>query len=119
MLEYEIEFPKGLMKQSDAVPILPGGICDITMPVLPGMMKEPETFDFDLANFPHRIIEKVKIPDLPKSIWDEKKFRLGKPPKPLKPKPFQKVLNTIPMPMRIKNVPFKPIVTKENTRGRG
>ena len=37
------------------------------------------------------------------------KMTLGKAPKPLKPKPFQKVLNTIPMPMRIKNVPFKPV----------
>ena len=37
------------------------------------------------------------------------KNTLGKVPKPLKPKPFQKVLNTIPMPMRINNVPFKPI----------
>ena len=38
----------------------------------------------------------------------EKKF-IGKPPKPLRPKPFQKVLNTIPMPMKMPPVPFKPV----------
>jgi len=34
---------------------------------------------------------------------------LSKPPKPLKPKEFQKVISTILMPMRIKHVPIKPI----------
>ena len=119
MLEYEIEFPKELNNKGDVLPILPGGICDIDLPDLPGEIKEPETMDCDYANIPKKMVEKPKIPDMPRTIWDEKKFRLGKPPKPLKPKPFQKVLNTIPMPMRIKNIPFKPIVTKEGTRGRG
>ena len=54
------------------------------------------------------IPEKVRIPNWPKTIYDGK-LTLGKPPKPLKPKPFQKILNTIAMPMRIKNVPFKPV----------
>jgi hypothetical protein len=46
----------------------------------------------------------------PATIYEKGgKMTLGKPPKPLKPKMFQKVLNTIPMPMKIKNVPFKPI----------
>lgn len=55
------------------------------------------------------IPERVRIPMWPNTIYDTGKLTLGKPPKPLKPKPFQKVLNTIPMPMRIKNVPFKPV----------
>lgn len=89
MLEYEIEFPKGLQVSGDTEPILPGGICDIELPDMDlPHMKEPDTFDFDVTNIPLKPIEKPKIPDMPKTIWDEKKFRLGKPPKPLKPKPF-------------------------------
>ena len=34
---------------------------------------------------------------------------IGKAPKPLKPKAFQKVPNTIPMPMKMPAVPFKPV----------
>lgn len=46
---------------------------------------------------------------MPATIYDNGKMTLGKPPKPLKPKMFQKVINTIPMPMKIKNIPFKPV----------
>ena len=42
VLEYEIEFPKGLTKKGDVLPILPGGICDIDMPEPPASIKEPE-----------------------------------------------------------------------------
>lgn len=55
-----------------------------------------------------KIPETIRIEKMPPTIFDGK-FSLGKPPKPLKPKPFQKILNTIPMPMRIKNIPFKPV----------
>ena len=116
-IEYEIEFPQRAKK--DALPIVPGGYCDIDFPQLPEVViKEPERIVNVELNVPPKPVEKAKMPPTPKSIWDEKKFRLGKPPKPLQPKPFQKVLNTIPMPMRIKNVPFKPVMVKENTRGK-
>ena len=63
----------------------------------------------DFVELPPMIPEKIRIPNWPKTIYDTGKLTLGKPPKPLKPKPFQKILNTIPMPMRIKNIPFKPV----------
>ncbi len=53
------------------------------------------------------------MPDMPKTVFHEKQPTLAKPPKPLKPKGFQKVPNTIKRPMRVKNVPFKPIGVNE------
>ena len=101
------------------MPIVPGGFCDIDFPKTPEEdIKEPEVIiNVDLA-VPPKLVEKAKMPPTPKSVWEEKKFKLGKPPKPLQPKPFQKVLNTIPMPMRIKNVPFKPVMIAEKIRGK-
>ena len=82
VLEYEIEFPKSLgeLAEGDLMPELPGGICDIDMPELPGSVKEPQAdFNVDLECIPRKLVERAKIPDMPKTIWEEKKFRLGKP----------------------------------------
>ena len=69
-----------------------------------------------LTSFPEPIEERPKIPALPKTIYETAKLSLSKPPKPIKPLPFQKVLNTIQMPMKIKIVPFKPTVSSTDRR---
>ena len=42
----------------------------------------------DFVEFPPMLNERVRIPMWPKTIYDTGKLTLGKPPKPLKPKPF-------------------------------
>ena len=42
----------------------------------------------DFVEFPPMPTERVRIPMWPKTIYDTGKLTLGKPPKPLKPKPF-------------------------------
>ena len=80
----------------------------------PDMPRPPDQVVFVPENLilgsglPAAIVEKNAMP-APPLTGPPMKMTLGKAPKPLKPKPFQKVLNTIPMPMRIKNIPFKPV----------
>jgi hypothetical protein len=104
ILEYEIEFPKTC---KDFQPHIPGdSVCD-PLPSLPVFdMVVPR---FKEPAFPYKFSEKSTIIKLPLTIYSKGKLTIGKIPKPLKPKPFQKVLNTIPMPMKIKSVPFKPV----------
>ena len=77
---------------------------------------EPEISDF-IGQLPSKPEEPYKMPAFPKTVYHQEKLFLGKPPKPLKNKPYQKVPNTIPMPMTIKNVPFKPVQFAEPRRG--
>lgn len=108
-MEYEIEFPRPLLI-IDERPALPGSGAPPEMPLVPSWEPaDPSDLKRDFVEFPPMIPEKIRIPNWPKTIYDTGKLTLGKPPKPLKPKPFQKILNTIPMPMRIKNIPFKPV----------
>lgn len=74
--------------------------CEIQEPTIPVTGEWP----LEVPEYQSKV-----MPKWPKTIYHDAKMTLGKPPKPLKPKPFQKVINTIPMPMRIKNVPFKPV----------
>lgn len=110
-LEVEIEFPKIIPSATEYKPGMPGTEKANPLPELP---------TFDVPDPVHMIykgpeivtpepLPEMLIPKWPLTIYHSVKNTLGKAPKPLKPKPFQKVLNTIPMPMRIKNVPFKPV----------
>ena len=110
-LEVEIEYPKIIPSATEQKPGMPGTEKANPLPELP---------DFDVPDPVHMIyngpeieapeaLPEMLIPKWPLTIYHSVKNTLGKAPKPLKPKPFQKVLNTIPMPMRIKNVPFKPV----------
>ena len=104
ILEYEIEFPKVC---KDPEPYLPGDSLCEPLPPLPEFdMAVPQ---FEEPLFPNKLPERFTIIKQPLTIYSKGKMSIGKIPKPLKPKPFQKVLNTIPMPMKIKNVPFKPV----------
>jgi len=104
ILEYEIEFPKVC---KDSEPYLPGDSLCEPLPPLPDFdMADPQ---FEEPLFPNKLPERSTIIKQPLTVYSKGKMSIGKIPKPLKPKPFQKVLNTIPMPMKIKNVPFKPV----------
>ena len=49
---------------------------------------DPTHLKREFVEFPPMITERVRIPMWPKTIYDTGKLTLGKPPKPLKPKPF-------------------------------
>jgi len=86
---------------------------EIPAPIMPN-------FDVNcLPPYRASLPEKDKIIPYPKTVFHGGKITLGKPPKSIKPKAFQRVLNTIPMPMRVKNVPFKPVgISDGKPRGR-
>lgn len=105
-LGYEIDYPAEV---KDYPPNLPGADTTPDLPELPAATIDMPTLKIDESSFPENFGEKARIPKMPATIYDGGKMTLGKVPKPLKPKMFQKVLNTIPMPMKIKNVPFKPV----------
>lgn len=67
------------------------------------------TFQFDVDCLPTKVNDRMCLK--PK-IKPKRLSKMGATPKALKPKEFHKVPNTIPMPMRIKNVPFKPVGIK-------
>ena len=83
-MEYEIEFPRPYF---DEKPALPGTDAAPLLPVCPDFeMADQVHLKRDFVEFPPMIPEKVRIPNWPKTIYDGK-LTLGKPPKPLKPKP--------------------------------
>lgn len=105
-LEYEVEFPTVCI---DFPPNLPGADTVFECPEMITSTPDLPKLAIDETCFPENFGEKARIPKMPATIYDSGKMTLGKAPKPLKPKMFQKVINTIPMPMKIKNVPFKPV----------
>lgn len=99
----------------DSKPAIPGTDVIPELSAMPTAdIKDPGEYFCDPECFPEAPSEKPKIIPYPNTIFHGAKKTLGKPPKPLKPKPFMKVINTIPMPMRMINVPYKPAA---DTRG--
>ena len=114
LLEYEIEFPK---PADDEKPFLPGSNTCEPPPRVPDWdVPLPDIKNTLNVSWPNEFPERARQIGMPPTIYDTGKPVLGKAPKPLKPKGFQKVLNTIPMPHKIKNVPAKPITEPRNNR---
>ena len=93
----------------DEIPTLPSPLTCVQLPELPEVADiDPiQQLMMEFLEFPPLPIERARIIIRPKTI--EPKLLQGKPPSPLKPKPLSKIINTIALPMKMRNVPFKPI----------